>query len=49
MKQKEFFMIYKGTSIVRNCLRPESRPLNTYNISKPKKSVSLNYSNEHGM
>ena len=27
MKQKSFFIIFKGVSNVKNCLRPESAPL----------------------
>ena len=27
MKLKVFFVLFKGFSIVRNCLRPDSRPL----------------------
>ena len=27
MKQKTFFMIFKGLSVAKNCLRPESEPL----------------------
>ena len=28
LKQKAFFIIFKGLSIAKNCLRPESAPLN---------------------
>ena len=28
MKQKAFFIIFKGLSVAKNCLRPESVPLN---------------------
>ena len=27
MKQKTFFIIFKGLSVAKNCLRPESEPL----------------------
>ena len=27
MKEKTFFIIFKGLSVVRNCVRPESEPL----------------------
>ena len=27
MKQKAFFFIFKGLSIAKNCLKPESAPL----------------------
>ena len=30
MKQKVFFIIFKELSHARNCLRPESAPLNSY-------------------
>ena len=32
VKWKAFFIIFKGLSIVKNCLRPESAPLNTIAI-----------------
>ena len=28
MKQKTFYIIFKGLSVAKNCLRPESAPLN---------------------
>ena len=34
VKQKAFFIIFKGLSVAKNCLRPESAPLIvTYNTS----------------
>ena len=30
MKKKTFFIIFEGLSFARNCLRPESVPLNCY-------------------
>ena len=30
MKEKVFFIIFKELSHARNCLRPESAPLNSY-------------------
>ena len=31
MKQKAFFIIFKGLSVVRDCPKPESGPLKDYN------------------
>ena len=30
MKEKSFFIIFKGLSVATRCLRPESAPLNSY-------------------
>ena len=30
MKQKKIFIIFKGLSVAKNCLRPESAPLNLH-------------------
>ena len=32
VKQKAFFIIFKGLSVVKNCLRPENALLNVYSI-----------------
>ena len=41
VKEKSFFIIFKGLSIVTNCHRPESVPL-TENVLKPlAKSISV--------
>ena len=41
VKEKPFFIIFKGLSIVTNCHRPESVPL-TENVLKPlAKSISV--------
>ena len=34
MKQRAFFIIFKGLSVAKNCLRPESAPLNSF-VHKP--------------
>ena len=34
MKQRAFFIIFKGFSVAKNCLRPESAPLNSF-VHKP--------------
>ena len=34
VKQRAFFIIFKGLSVAKNCLRPESAPLNSF-VHKP--------------
>ena len=32
MKQKAFFIMFKGRYLVRNCLRPDNRPLTLFRM-----------------
>ena len=45
VKQKTFFIIFKALSVAKNCLRPESAPLNQLreevNFNLLNKSVEL--------
>ena len=33
VKEKPFFIIFKGSSVVKKCLRPENAPLMSHDIS----------------
>ena len=46
VKQKAFFIIFKGLSIAKNCLRPESAPLIQALLKKLKKWFSVSIKNQ---
>ena len=41
VKQKSFFIIFKGLSVAKNCLRPESAPLKEKHFSSFLIPVSI--------
>ena len=43
MKQKAFFIIFKGLSHIKNCLRPQSAPLRSKRVQELENSINITY------
>ena len=49
VKLKEFFIIFKGLSVVKNCLRPESALLKSIEIEMILGPTNTKISNNHNL